>query len=131
MPGKYYLTTAIPYVNAKPHIGHALEFVQADAIVRAKRLALGEANVYFLSGSDENASKNVQAAAAAGVSTEELVARNSQLFRELLAALNVSINDFIRTTEPRHFAGAEALWRAADPEDIYKKSYSGLYCVGC
>jgi methionyl-tRNA synthetase len=128
---KYYLTTTIPYMNAKPHIGHALEFVEADVLVRAKRLLLGKENVYFLSGSDENAIKNVQAAEALGMTTLELMDRNAELFRDLLSALDISTDDFIRTTEERHILGAQALWKATNPEDIYKKSYSGLYCVGC
>lgn len=131
MSSKYYLTTAIPYVNAAPHIGHALEFIEADALVRAKRLLLGKENVYFLSGADENAIKNVQAAEAAGMTPQEFVDRNSGLFEKLLKDLNISNDDFIRTTETRHVRGAQALWRATDPRDVYKKSYSGLYCTGC
>lgn len=126
-----YLTTTIPYVNAAPHIGHALEFVQADAIVRFERLRRGSNRVYFLSGSDENASKNVQSAEKEGVSIQELVDRNSEAFRTLLSELSVSIDQFIRTTEPRHFKGAQALWEKTNAHDIYKKTYQGLYCVGC
>jgi methionyl-tRNA synthetase len=128
---KYYLTTTIPYVNAAPHLGHALEFVQADALVRWNRRVLGSDNVYFLSGADENAMKNVQAAEQAGIPPQEFVDLNTTLFRELLGALNISNDDFIRTTEKRHILGAQALWRATNPEDIYKKTYSGLYCAGC
>ncbi|MEY4731889.1 MAG: hypothetical protein RL681_835 [Candidatus Parcubacteria bacterium] len=127
--GKLYITTTIPYVNALPHIGHALEFVQADVIARSRRAA-GD-TVYFLSGADENAMKNVQAAEKAGVPTEAFVARNSQAFKDLLAALAVSNDQFIRTTEKRHTLGAQALWKATKPDDIYKKSYRGLYCTGC
>jgi methionyl-tRNA synthetase len=125
----FYITTAIPYVNAPPHIGHALEFVEADVVARSRRLAGDE--VYFLSGSDENAIKNVQAAEEARVPVERLVEKNSGLFRDLLKVLNVSNDQFIRTTEPRHVRGAQALWRATDPKDIYRKTYRGLYCVGC
>ena len=128
---KYYLTTTIPYVNAAPHLGHALEFVQADVLARNARRRLGADNVYLLAGSDENAIKNVQAAEAAGVPVKEFIERNSNIFRELLKALNVSNDDFIRTTEPRHIAGAQALWKATNPADVYKKKYSGLYCTGC
>ena len=127
--GKLYLTTTIPYVNAAPHIGHALEFVQADVIARSRRAA-GD-TVYFLSGADENGMKNVQAAEKAGVPVEEFVARNSKIFKDLLAMLGVSNDQFICTTEERHKKGAQALWRATKPEDIYKKTYHGLYCVGC
>lgn len=129
MQKRSYITTAIPYVNAPPHLGHALEFVQADVVARSRR-AKGD-EVRFLSGSDENAIKNVQAAETAKVPVEKFVEKNSTLFQELLKVLNVSNDDFIRTTEPRHVAGAQALWRATDPEDIYKKTYRGLYCVGC
>ncbi len=118
-------------MNAKPHLGHALEFVEADAIARAKRLVLGKDNIRLLSGSDENAQKNVVAAEALGITTQELVDRNSAAFRELLLRLGVTNDDFIRTTEERHIRAAQALWQATDPQDIYKKSYSGLYCVGC
>jgi methionyl-tRNA synthetase len=126
---KLYLTTTIPYVNASPHIGHALEFVQADVIARARRAAGDE--VYFLSGADENAMKNVRAAEQAGVPVEAFVAKNSQAFKDLLAALGVTNDQFIRTTEERHKRGAQALWSATKPEDIYKKTYEGLYCTGC
>jgi len=126
---KFYITTTIPYVNAAPHIGHALEFVQADVIARWRRQQ-GD-DVYFLSGSDENAIKNVQAAEAAGISVQELVDKNSQRFRESLVKLNVSFDQFIRTTEERHKKGAQALWEATDKQYIYKKKYHGFYCVGC
>jgi methionyl-tRNA synthetase len=129
MGDKFYITTTIPYVNAPPHIGHALEFVQADAIARYRRLK-GE-DVYFLSGTDENAIKNVQAAEKAGAPIAAFVAKNAAIFRELLEKLNVSIDDFIRTTEERHVRGAQALWSATKKEDLYEKTYRGLYCVGC
>jgi methionyl-tRNA synthetase len=128
---KFYVTTTIPYVNAAPHIGHALEFVQADVIARSERAKLGKENVYFLSGTDDNAIKNVQAAENAGMPVAEFVSRNSSAFQELLAKLNVEVDDFIRTTEERHRRGAQALWSATKKEDIYKKTYKGLYCVGC
>ncbi|HEA84625.1 MAG TPA: methionine--tRNA ligase, partial [Candidatus Wildermuthbacteria bacterium] len=126
---KFYLTTTIPYVNAAPHIGHALEFVQADVIARYKRSRGDE--VYFLSGSDDNAIKNVQAAEEAGIDVKKFVEQNSKIFEDLLSKLNVSIDQFIRTTEDRHKKGAQALWEATDEKYIYKKTYKGLYCVGC
>ena len=125
-----FVSTAIPYVNAKPHIGHALEYVQADAYVRALRL-VGE-DVFFLTGTDDNALKNVQAAEVAGQPVEEYVAENAKHFIELDKRLDVAYDDFIRTSsDPRHHAGVEKLWRATNPNDIYKKSYRGFYCVGC
>ena len=88
MPKTFYITTAIPYVNAPPHIGHALEFVQADAIARYHR-QLGNVT-YFLTGTDDNALKNVQAAEAAGVDTKELVDKNAERFIELTKKMNIS-----------------------------------------
>lgn len=125
----FYITTTIPYVNAAAHLGHALEFVQADVIARHQKLAGKE--VYFLSGTDENAIKNVQAAEEAGMPVEEFVEKNSQTFRGLLEELNISTDQFIRTTEARHKKGAQALWDRTDKRYIYKKKYQGLYCVGC
>ena len=129
MARKFYLTTAIPFVNAEPHIGFALEIVQADTIARHQRL-LGK-DVYFLTGTDENALKNVQAAEEKGVPVKKLVDRNSEKFHQLKQALNLCFDDFIRTTEKRHLLGSQALWKACRKKDIYKKKYKGLYCVGC
>jgi len=126
---RFYVTTAIPYVNAAPHIGFALEIVQADAIARYHRL-IGD-DTFFLTGTDENALKNVQSAEKAGVPVKKFVDRNSQRFEDLKGALNLSFDDFIRTTEERHVKGAQKLWQACDPDDIYKKGYRGLYCIGC
>lgn len=126
---KFYITTAIPYVNAKPHVGHALELLQADVLARWHRL-LGE-QTYFLTGTDENALKNVQAAEAAGQPTAEFVASMSEKFRQLTSQLAITNDNFIRTTEQRHFKGAQKLWQACKPDDIYRRSYQGLYCVGC
>ncbi|HUW21247.1 MAG TPA: methionine--tRNA ligase [Candidatus Bathyarchaeia archaeon] len=129
MDKKFYVTTAIPYVNAAPHIGFAQEVVETDAIARYHRL-MGE-DVFFLTGTDENAQKNVQAAEKAGVPVTTFVDQNAQLFYKLKKLLNLSFNDFIRTTEKRHFAGAQKLWRNFKKSDVYKKKYRGLYCVGC
>lgn len=107
---KFYITTAIPYVNAEPHLGFALEIVQADAIARYHRLR-GD-DVFFVTGTDENALKNFLAAREKGESVQELVDRNAAEFRDLRRILNLSWDDFIRTTEPRHIAGAQKLWRA-------------------
>jgi len=127
---KFYVTTAIPYVNAAPHIGFALEIVQADAIARYHRL-IGD-DTFFLTGTDENALKNVQSAEKVGVPIKEFVAQNSQRFENLKETLNISFDDFIRTTEDRHIYGAQKLWKACVANgDIYQKKYRGLYCVGC
>lgn len=129
MNKKFYITTAIPYVNAQPHIGFALEIVQADVLARYHRLR-GE-DTYFLTGTDENALKNVQAAEKAGVPVGQFVDNNSRRFYKLKQTLNLSFDDFIRTTEERHIRGAQALWSACRKQDIYKKKYKGWYCVGC
>jgi len=131
MAKKFYITTAIPYVNAAPHVGHALEFVQTDVIARYHRL-LGE-DVHFQSGSDDNALKNVQAAEEKKIPVEKFVKQNSDKFYQFKNEniLNISFDDFIRTTEKRHIDGAQALWKACKKEDIYKKKYKGLYCLGC
>ncbi len=127
---KYYITTAIDYVNAKPHIGHAFEKVLADSMARWQKL-LGQ-EVWFLTGTDENAQKNVQAAKAANVPTREFVGNNSRLFTQLCDKLNVRYDDFIRTTEDRHIKTAQLIFREiAQRGDIYKGKYEGYYCVGC
>ncbi|MDP3995682.1 MAG: methionine--tRNA ligase [bacterium] len=128
MKRSFFITTAIDYVNAFPHLGHVLEKVQADVVARYHRL-LGE-NVFFLSGTDENSLKNVQAAKKENIPVGELIDKNSQKFYELKDAFNLSFDDFIRTTEKRHVKVAQNLWRNCQ-KDIYKKNYRGLYCVGC
>lgn len=130
MTTKCYITNAIPYVNARPHIGFALELCISDVIARAHREVGDE--VRYLTGADENSIKNVQAAEKAGIGVQEFVDTHTHIFQQLNAALNISNDDFIRTTEERHHIGAKALWDAcARNGDIYKKSYEGLYCTGC
>ena len=126
-----YITTAIPYVNAAPHLGHALELVQADALARHARLR--GRRVRFLTGTDDNALKNVTAARAAGVPVGEFVDRNAERFRALRGPLGLSFNDFIRTgTDDRHRTGVARLWReCAARGDFYRRRYHGLYCPGC
>lgn len=124
-----YLTTAIPYVNSQPHIGFALELIQADVMARYQRL-IGH-DVYFLTGVDENSLKNVRAAETAGMSTQALCDRNSALFQNLCTQLNISVSQFFRTSSPQHYQGAQALWSACQADDIYTKKYRGHYCVGC
>ena len=127
---KFYITTAIDYVNARPHVGHAFEKVLADALARFKRLQ--GYDVFFLTGVDENAQKNVQAAEKAGLPVEEFVDRNTSLFFELCKKLNLSHDDFIRTTAKQHAAVVQKLVKKImDKGDIYKGTYEGLYCVGC
>ncbi|MEK7108668.1 MAG: methionine--tRNA ligase [Patescibacteria group bacterium] len=128
---KYYITTAIPYVNAKPHIGHALEFIQADTIARHERL-LGK-DVLLLSGADENALKNVQAAEEAHAPPQEFVDANARLFADLAKHLHVEFDIFQKGSDRlHHYPSSQELWRrCAAAGDIYRKAYEGLYCVGC
>lgn len=127
----WYITTSIPYVNARPHIGHALEDVQADVLARYQRS--NGRDVRFLTGTDENSLKNVRAAEREGVPTAELVERNAAQFYALRDSLDLSFDDFIRTSvDPRHQTGVHKLWEAcARSGDIYRRAYRGLYCVGC
>ncbi len=127
----FYVTTAIPYVNAAPHIGFAMELVVADVLARYHRLR--GRDVRFQTGSDENSLKNVLAAEAEGITVQALVDRNAGAFRSLRQPLDLSFDDFIRTSvEPGHRRGVEKLWRAcAGQGDVYRRSYRGLYCVGC
>jgi len=125
---KFYLTTAIPYVNARPHVGHALEFVQADVIKRSHQI-LGDETL-LLSGADENSLKNVQAAEKIGVPVQELIDKNSLLFEEIAKKLDVGFDVFQRGSSAYHHQASQALWKLC-VHDIYKKTYTGLYCVGC
>jgi methionyl-tRNA synthetase len=131
MTERFYVTTAIPYVNAPPHLGFALEIVQADVLARHRRRR--GAPVRFLTGTDDNSLKNVQAAEAEGVPVRELVDRNAAAYAALREPLGLEFDDFIRTSsDPRHRAGVERLWRACEASgDLYRKHYQGRYCVGC
>jgi methionyl-tRNA synthetase len=128
---RIYVTTSIPYVNARPHIGHALEFVQADTLARHWRRKGHQ--VRWLAGTDEHAPKNALAAEAAGVDTQHYVDRMSAAFEELRDLLGLSFDDFIRTSRDlRHRPGVERLWKAClDSGDLYRGRYEGLYCIGC
>src|SRR3990167_10099535 len=128
---KFYATAAIPYVNALPHIGHALEFIQTDIIARYHRL-LGE-DAIKLSGGDENALKNVQAGETTGVPIQEFVDQNTQSFYDLAVKLNAKFDLWQKgSDQDHHFKSSQKLWSlCAASGDIYKKSYTGLYCVGC
>ncbi|MGD0062269.1 MAG: methionine--tRNA ligase [Streptosporangiaceae bacterium] len=126
-----YITTTIPYVNARPHIGFALELVQADVLARAGR-GRGE-SVRFQTGTDDNSLKNVLAAQAAGVPVRDFVDRNADAFVALAQSLSLTVDDVIRTSrDPRHRPGVERFWRAcAQAGDLYRQRYEGLYCTGC
>ncbi|MGD8744248.1 MAG: methionine--tRNA ligase [Candidatus Woesebacteria bacterium] len=131
MKKKFYLTTAIPYVNAKPHLGHTLEYVIADTIHRYHELS-GK-KVRFTSGADENALKNIRAAEKAKEDVSSFLDKHSKIFKEFYKLLGVDLDEFRRGTDrQKHWPGVQKLWRLADKNgDIYKKNYKGLYCVGC
>ncbi|MEI6650032.1 MAG: methionine--tRNA ligase [Candidatus Moraniibacteriota bacterium] len=126
----FFITTAIDYVNGEPHVGHAAEKVLTDTVARYHRDVLRE-DTFFLTGTDENSLKNVQGAEKAGRPVDEYVKENAEAFKSLGDSLGLSFDRFIRTTEDIHFAGAKKFWSAMNPNDLYKKSYHGLYCVGC
>lgn len=130
MEKTFYLTTPIFYPNAKLHLGHAYTMTLADALARHQRLA-GK-RVHFLAGSDENTQKMVDAAARAGVEPASFLDGIVQNFLKLYSSLDISNDQFVRTTDAKvHWPGAQALWsRIAAAEDLYKKEYEGLYCVG-
>jgi methionyl-tRNA synthetase len=126
-----FITTAIPYVNARPHLGFAYELVLADVLARHRRRR--GRDVRFLTGTDDNSLKNVTAAAREGIAPRALVDRNAAAFRALGPLLNVVIDDFIETSkDPRHRVAVEWLWRrCAARGDLYRKQWTGRYCAGC
>ncbi|MBI2042190.1 MAG: methionine--tRNA ligase [Candidatus Nealsonbacteria bacterium] len=131
MKEKFYLTTSIAYTNAPPHVGFALELIQADVIARYQRLS-GK-DVFFLTGTDEHGQKVAKAAQNAGKSPREFTDGLSGKYRELAEVLNISNNDFIRTTDQKkHWPSVKKAWLAWEKKgDIYKKNYKGIYCAGC
>ncbi|HYJ32628.1 MAG TPA: methionine--tRNA ligase [Candidatus Binatia bacterium] len=127
---KYYLTTAIDYVNAAPHIGTAYEKIAADAIARYKRLA--GFDTHFLMGNDEHSTNVEKAAREKGLEPLEYCDRMAEVFQAVWKRLDISYDDFIRTTEPRHVRGVQAMFaRFAESGDLYKGKYEGFYCVSC
>jgi len=129
MKNSYFISTAIPYVNSKPHVGTAQEFVLADVLARSFR-QLGH-EVYLQSGTDDNAFKNVLSARVAGVEVREFVDRNAESFRELLGVLNCRVDGFVRTSSAEHASLVGEFLGKLRAEDIYDSAYSGLYCQGC
>lgn len=125
---KYYITTAIAYPNGKPHIGHAYELIATDAMARFQRL--NGRDVFFLTGTDEHGIKMLQSARKEGITPRELADRNTTAFRQMADVLNSSHDDYIRTSEERHYKASQAIWKAmADNGDIYKGGYAGWYSV--
>ena len=125
------VSTSIPYVNANPHIGHALEYVEADAYVRTLKLQ-GE-EVLFITGTDDNALKNVQAAEKEGAGVQQFVDERAEAFKKMCADFNINYDVFVRTSgNSDHTKASQTLWNAClASEDLYKKAYTGYYCVGC
>ena len=128
---KFYLTTPIYYVNARPHIGHAYSTIAADVIARRQRLFLGEDNVFFLTGTDEHGQKVERSAAAAGIPPQQFTDEVSASFRGLWKRMGITNDDYIRTTEERHKRGVQKLWKhLEDRGAIYLSTYTGQYSVG-
>ncbi|MGM0439057.1 MAG: methionine--tRNA ligase [Patescibacteria group bacterium] len=128
---KFYVTTSIAYTNASPHIGFALELIQADVLARHNRKK-GK-DTFFLTGTDEHGQKIARKAKEEGKDPQQFVDDIVQSFDQLIKDLNISNDDFIRTTDKeRHWPTAQALWKEIEEQgDLYKKKYTGRYCVGC
>lgn len=127
---KFYLTTAIDYVNGAPHIGHAYEKILTDVI--ARHYSQRTDDMYFLTGTDEHGIKIQKTAAAKGLSPKELCDENSQKFKDAWKALDINYNKFIRTTDDYHEKAVQKIFKKlVEQGDIYKHSYEGLYCSGC
>src|SRR3990167_5561712 len=126
----FYITTTLPYVNSIPHIGFALEIIQADAIARYHKLA-GE-EIFFNTGTDEHGLKIYRKAEELGIDVKKYCDQTADAFRALKELLNVNFTHFIRTTDEYHIAAAQEFWKRCDRAgDIYKKNYKIKYCVGC
>ena len=124
----FYLTTAISYPNGRPHLGHAYELMAGDAIARFNRL--DGKDVFFLTGTDEHGLKMLQTARKEGIPVRDLATRNAQAFRDMGKAFDATNDDFIRTSEERHYAASTAIWKAMEANgDIYLAKYSGWYSV--
>ena len=126
----FYLTTTLPYVNADPHIGFALELVHADITARYRKL-MGD-HVFFSTGTDEHGQKLYEAAQKSGIDVQAYVDSYAAKFRQLKDKLNLDRDlHFVRTTDPHHIAAAQEIWRKClAKNDIEKRTYKGLYCVG-
>jgi methionyl-tRNA synthetase len=132
MMKKFYITTTLPYVNADPHIGHAVELVQADAYARYFRSKLGREHVFFNTGTDEHGLKMVQGARAKQMAIHEFVEQYTQRFKDFCQLFHVAYDFFYQTSHAYHLKPAQAFWlRCLEHGDIYKGRYEGYYCVGC
>jgi methionyl-tRNA synthetase len=132
MEKKFYITTPLYYVNASPHIGHSYTTIAADCLARYMRRLLGEENVWFLTGTDEHGQKIQRAAEASGLSPQDFADKMVLKFNDLWKTLNISYNDFIRTTEERHVTAViRVLEILYERGDIYQAKYDGWYCTPC
>ena len=131
MSKAFYITTTLPYVNAEPHIGFAMELVRADIIARHKKLQ--GFDVFFNTGTDEHGQKVFQGAQEKGMGVQEYADMHASKFKELIGILNIDPEiHFIRTTDGHHVKAAQEFWKLCDENgDIYKKQYKTKYCVGC
>lgn len=128
---KFYVTTPIYYINDVPHIGHAYSTIAADTLARYYRHKLGDENVLFVTGTDENSQKTINAAEIAGLTPEEYTETTAKKWQDTFAMLGISNNRFIRTTDKDHVSTVqEIMQKVYDKGDIYKGVYEGLYCVG-
>ncbi len=125
---KFYISTAIDYVNAQAHLGHALEKIQADTMARYQRMIGG--TVFYLTGTDEHSLSTIKIAQGKKVPIKEFVHKQAEKFKSLREYLNLSTDDFIRTSEKRHEQSVQKLWTGAK-KDIYQKKYKGLFCASC
>jgi len=131
MKAKQYITTTLPYVNADPHVGFAMEIIRADVIARFKKLEGYE--VFFNTGTDEHGTKVLKKAEAAGLDPQSYVDPYAEKFKGLISLLNISEDiHFVRTTDEKHIQAAQEFWRRCEENGfIYKKNYQTKYCVGC
>jgi methionyl-tRNA synthetase len=130
MQEKFYITTTLPYVNAEPHAGFAMEIIEADVLARFNR-QLGK-EVFFNTGTDEHGLKLFRKAQELGMDVQDYVDEQAENFKKLKEVLNISWDNFIRTTDSHHIAAAQEFWRRCEASgDIYTKAYKVKYCVGC
>ncbi len=127
---KFYITTTLPYVNAQPHAGFAMEIIEADVLARFNR-QIGK-DVFFNTGTDEHGLKLFRKAEELGMNVQDYVDQQAENFKVLKSVLNISYDNFIRTTDENHIKAAQEFWKRCEANgDIYKKSYKTKYCVGC
>lgn len=132
MSKKKFITCTLPYSNSHPHIGHAFEFIIGDAIARYYRGKNGDANVHFNIGLDEHGKKIHDASVAAGKSTQEYLNELNEKWKQFCSSFKIEYNSFYRTSNPKHYAAVSKFWNECKQKGlIYKKTYQGIYCVGC